>query len=75
MRMKDNPVITDNFIFCLRELHLVFEMLEVLAKHIIDSGLDDIIIEAGIYGPTTFGEIIEGKHIKHVMFRFINYSI
>ena len=67
MRMTDNPVIRDNFIFRLGELHIVFAMLKVLGKYIIDSDLDDIFIETGIYGPTTFGQIIEGKHMKRCL--------
>ena len=64
MRMTDNPVIRDNFIFHLGELHIVFAMVKVLGKYIIDSGLDNKFTETGIYGPTTFGQIIEGKHMK-----------
>ena len=67
MRIIDNPVIKDNFIFRLGELHIVFAMLKVLEKYKIDSGLDDIFIETGIYGPTTFGLIIEGKHMKRCL--------
>ena len=67
MRMTDNPVIRDNFIFRLGELHIVFAMLKVLGKYIIDSGVDDIFIETEIYGPTTFGQIIERKHMKRCL--------
>ena len=65
--MTDNSVIRDNFIFPLGELHIVFAMLKVLGKYIIDSGLDDIFIGTEIYGPTTFGQIIEGKHMKRCL--------
>ena len=44
MRLTDNPTIRDNFIFHLGELHIVFSMLKVLGKHIIDNVLDDICI-------------------------------
>ena len=67
MRMTDNPVIRDNFIFRLGELHIVFAMLKVLGKYIIDSGLDDIFTGTGIYGPTTFGQIINGKHMQRCL--------
>ena len=43
---------------------IAIAMLKVLEKNTIDSGLDDIFIETGIYGPTTFGQIIKGKHMK-----------
>ena len=39
-------------------------MLKVLGKYIIDSGLDDIFNETRIYGPTTLGQMIDGKHMK-----------
>ena len=67
MRMTDNTVIRDNFIFRLGELHTLFAMLKVLRRNIIDSGLDNIFIETRIYGPTTFGQIIEGKHMKRYL--------
>ena len=71
MRMTDNPVIRDNFIFCLGELHTVFAMLKVLGKHIIASGLDDIFIETGIYSHGTFGQIREGKHMKRCLEAYV----
>ena len=64
MRMTDNPIIRHNFMFRLGELHIVFAMLKVLGKFIIDSGLDDIFSETRIYCPTNFGQIIERKHMK-----------
>ena len=67
MRMTDNTVIRDNFIFRLGELHTLFAMLKVLGRYIIDSGLGNIFIETRIYGPTTFGQIIEGKHMKRYL--------
>ena len=67
MQMTDDSVIRDNFIFPLGELHIVFARLKVLGKYIIDSGLDDIFIGTGIYSPTTFGQIIEGKHTKRCL--------
>ena len=62
--MADNPVMKDNFIFRLGELDIVFAMLKVLGKYMIDSGLDDIFFETGIFGPTNFDQIIQGKHKK-----------
>ena len=82
MLMKDNPRFRDNLIFRLGELHIVFAMLKVLRKCIIDSGLVDVCIKTGSYGPTTFGQIIEGKHMKRYLeyyftfiFSFINWII
>ena len=41
MRITDNPVIRDNFIYHLGELHIVFAMLKLLGKYVIDSGLNE----------------------------------
>ena len=64
MQLREKNDILENFIFRLGELHIVFAMLKVLGKYIVDSGIDRLFIEAGIYGPTTLGQIIEGKHMK-----------
>ena len=64
IRMTDNPVVRDNFMFRLGELHIVFAMLKVLGKYIIDSGSDNIFTETGIYDSTTFCQITDGKHMK-----------
>ena len=53
-----------NFIFRLGELHILFAFLKVIGKCIQGSGIDLVLIEAGIYGTTTLGEILEGKHMK-----------
>ena len=42
-------------------------MLKVLGKFTCGSGIDSVFLEAGIYGPTTLGQIIEGKHYKRGM--------
>ena len=39
-------------------------MLKVLGKYISESGIDCLFLEAGIYGPTTLGQIMDGKHMK-----------
>ena len=57
-------MILESFIFRIGELHVVFTMLNVLGMYILDSGIDRLFVEAGIYGPTTLGQIIEGKCMK-----------
>ena len=54
----------ESFIFRLGELHVVFAMLKVLGKYILDSGIDRLFIVADTYDPTTLGQIIDGKHMK-----------
>ena len=56
--------IKENFIFGLGELHIVFAFLKVIGKYILGSGIDQMLNEAGMYGPTTIGQIFEGKHMK-----------
>ena len=67
MRMTDNPVIRHIFKFGLGELQIVSAMLKVLGKYIIDNSLDEIFIETRIYSRTTFGQIIEWKHMKRCL--------
>ena len=62
LQAKDN--IYSNFVFRLGELHILFAMLKVIGKNINCSGLDEAMIEANIYGPTTMEQIKGGKHYK-----------
>ena len=64
MQLRERSDIAENFIFRLGELHIVFVMLKVMGKYITCSGIDCLFIETGIYGPTTLGQIIDGKHMK-----------
>ena len=47
----------------------------MIGKYINGSRLDQALIEAGIYGPTTLGQILEGKHMKRGMEAFMILSI
>lgn len=71
MQLREANEIKENFIFRLGELHIVFAFLKVIGKYINGSGLDQTLIEAGIYGPTTLGQILEGKHMKRGMEAFM----
>ena len=42
----------------------MFVMLRSIGKYINSSGLDQIFIEANIYGPATMEQIKGGKHMK-----------
>lgn len=64
LQLKGKEEINNNFIFRLGELHVVFAFLKVIGKFIENSGLDQILVESGIYGPTTLRQILEGKHMK-----------
>ena len=56
-----------NVVFHLGELHLVFAFLKTIGKYIGCSGLDQIFVEANIYGSTTLDQILNGKHVKRAM--------
>ena len=64
MELRSKNEIKDNFIFRLGELHIVFAFLKVLGKYINCSGLDQILNDIVIYGPTTLSQILNGKHMK-----------
>lgn len=67
LQLKANEEIAKDFIFRLGELHAVFAMLKVIGKYIESSGLDEILVEANVYGPVTKGQILEGKHMKRAV--------
>ena len=64
MELRIRDEIKEHFVFRLGELHIVFAFLKVLGKYISCSGLDQILVEAGVYGPTTLSQILDGKHMK-----------
>ena len=67
MQMRENEEIKKNFIFRLGEIHIVFAFLKVIGKYIQGSSIDQVLIEAGIYGMTTLGQILEGEHMKRAI--------
>ena len=67
MQMRENEEITKNFIFRLGKLHITFAFLKVIGKYVQGSCIAQVLIEAGIYGMTTLGHILEGKHLKRAM--------
>ena len=64
MQMREKNQIKRNFIFRLGELHIVFAFLKVTGKYIIGSDIDQMLNEAAVYGPTTIGQMFEGKHMN-----------
>ena len=67
LQLKANEDIANSFIFRLGELHTVFAILKVIGKYIDNSGLDQLFVEADVYGPVTKGQIIDGKHVKRAV--------
>ena len=50
--------------FRVGDLHTVFASLKSIGKYIDESGIDQSLVEADTYGPTTIQQIKEGKHMK-----------
>lgn len=46
------------------ELHMVMAMFRTIGSFIEGSGIDQVWIEAGIYGAVTVKQILEGRHVK-----------
>ena len=64
IELQSKTEISNKFLFCLGELHVVFAMLKVLGKYINNSGLDQAFAEAEIYGLATIEQIKHGKHME-----------
>lgn len=54
----------DYLVFPLGEMHTVMAALHALKSSIEDSGFDDVLVEARMYGSTTKQQILEGNHMK-----------
>ena len=67
MQMREKNEIKKKFIFRLGELHITFSFVKVIRKYILGGGIDQMLNEAGVYGPTTIGQSFEGKHMKRGM--------
>ena len=61
MQLPSREEIRKDFVFRLGELHIVFAILKVMGKYIEESGLDRLLVEAGIYGETTLQQILAGN--------------
>ena len=58
--MQNRDEIDRQFVFRMGELHIVFAFLKCIGN----SGLDEIFVESGIYGPQTLEQMKGGKHLK-----------
>ena len=71
MQLRKKKEIAENFVFRLGELHIAFAMLKVIGKYVDCSGIDRPYIESRIYGHTTLGQIIDGKHMKRCIEAYV----
>lgn len=54
----------DHIILRPGELHMVMALLRAIGSFVEGSGIDQVWIEAGIYGAVTVKQILEGRHVK-----------
>ena len=71
MQLREKNEIAEKIVFRLGELHIVFVMLKVIRKYVDCSSIDRLYIEGGIYGQTTLGQIIDGKHMKRCIEAYV----
>ena len=55
---------SNSWILRIGEMHTVMAGLRAAGTYIENSSLDDVWIEAGLYGLLTTRQILEGKHLK-----------
>ena len=67
MQLQSRDEISRNLVFHPGELHIVSGFLHGMEKYIQDSGIDQTLFEAGLYGPGTLNQILSGKHMKRGM--------
>ena len=75
IQLQSNLEISEQFIFRMGELQIVFAALKTLGKIIDGSGLDQSFIEARNYGPNTVEQIKNGKHIKRSFEGFLTLYV
>jgi len=52
----------ENVIFMMGGLHICFNFLRAIGQHMECSGLEDVLLEAGVFGPNAAASALEGKH-------------
>ena len=65
VKIRENTGHRNSWVLRMGELHIMFTLLRSLGRYIEGSGLDDIWIEKGFYGPAVIRQIFGGKHLKH----------
>ena len=53
-----------HFVLRLGGFHIMELYWKILGKRFTESGLDDLLVEAGIFGPNAASMIMQGKHYK-----------
>ena len=64
VKIRANTGHTNCWVMRMGELHIMFALLRSLGRYIEGSGLDDIWIETGLYGPAVIRQIFGGRHLK-----------
>ena len=56
-----NPEMYSDVILLMGDLHILFNFLKGIGQHLESSGLEDIWVETGLFGPNTTDSMMEGK--------------
>jgi len=67
LQLQSRDEVSRNYVFRPGELHVVFAFLHAMGKYIECSGIDQMCLEADVYGPATLQQILKGKHMKRGM--------
>jgi len=56
-----NPEEFSSVILMMGGLHVCFNFIHAIGQHMENSGLEDVWLEAGVFGPNTVNTVMEGK--------------
>ena len=64
VKIRSSEKMKDNIVLRMGELHVVLAMLKALGRYIEGSGLEQIWIEKGLYGPASVRQLLAGTNYK-----------
>ena len=67
LQLQSRNEVNCNFVFRPGELHIVFAFLHAIGIYIEGSGIDQVFVDANVYGYVTVEQIMKGKHMKRGM--------
>ena len=67
LQLQSRNEVNCNFVFRPGELHIVFAFLHAIGIYIEGSGIDQIFVDANVYGYVTVEQIMKAKHMKRGM--------
>ena len=67
LQLQSRKEVNCNFVFRPGELHIVFAFLHAIGIYIEGSGIDQVFVDANVYGCVTVEQIMKGTHMKRGM--------